>query len=124
MEFRVAQKKAGAEYRAGKLGAVRKKAVAAKPKAKKVGAVRKAAPKRKTVIRTERLTTIGKARSTGRKSAGNATLSRALAIQRKIDALHKKVTAAKSKDMKEVYKLACNAEYDKLNALKRQLSAR
>lgn len=93
--------------------------VAAKPR-KAVGAVKKAAPKRKTVIRTEKLQTIGRVK----KRTSGTGLAAAEAIVKKIDSLHKKVAATKNPELKNIYKLATNAQYDKLDAIKRNLKAR
>lgn len=118
MKFRNAQKQAGAEYRAGKLGAVRSTA-------KKAAGVKAKPAKKKTVIRTERLTTIGKRPVKKRSVTGvSGDVKRADAIVRKMESLQKKVAACKSRELKDVYKMAYNAEYDKLSALKKQIRAR
>lgn len=126
MKHATAQKQAGAEYRAGKLGAVRKvSGVKKRPAASQKKAVRASthktavrSPKRKTIIRTQRVTSIGKIKAP---KTDSSAVTRAATIVKKIDKFEAKLKKEKNSTLKDIIKRAINAEYDKLDAIKKAL---
>lgn len=104
MSFRDAQKKAGIIYRSG-----------SKPKA--VAGVKK--PKKRTVTRTERVTSIGSVK----KAPVKSMVQRGESILRQIDSLTEKMKAARGVDAKNFFKRAINAEHDRLDSLTKKRKA-
>lgn len=96
---------------------------------KKVGAVKKKVsvtghtkPKKKTVIKTERLTTIG--RVAPRRSAVSTAMPAAyrsgMAILKNIDKMEAELKKTKGVDAKNLLKTLINKQHDKLDHLKKQ----